>query len=295
MSTTSYVKPKRERRGPIWILKRVGLTLFQYLPGSIWLLISLFAIGWLAMTSLKTNQEIFAGVWNPPKSLYLGGYVRALKQMDMAHYLLNTVILSITVVGVLNIIAPMAAYVLTRFQFRGARIILLYFIAGMAIPGLLVVVPLYVWMNKLGLLDSLFGLGLVYVAVSLPFSIFVMTGFFRTSPTEIEEAAVVDGASEFGVFWRVAFPLAMPGIITITIFNFLGVWNEYMLALILIHDPKKTTLPLGLYTLRMQQRMTTDWTSTFAAVMIAMIPSLIIFLILQERIAAGLTTGALKG
>jgi len=295
MSTTTHVRPRREKRSPIWLLKRAGLLAFQYLPGIIWMLISLFAVAWLVISSLKTNREIFAGVWDLPKTLFLGGYSRVWQQMNMARYMLNSAVLSIAVVGILDIIAAMSSYVLTRFQFRGARIVLLYFMAGMAIPVLLIVVPLYLVLNKLGLLNNLVGLGLVYVAVSTPFSIFVLTGFFRTLPSEIMDAAVVDGASDFGVFWRVAFPLARPGITTISIFNFLGVWGEYLLALMLIHTEEWTTLPLGLYLLRMQQQMSTDWTSMFAGVVIAMVPSVIIFLILQERLAAGLTTGALKG
>jgi N-acetylglucosamine transport system permease protein len=277
------------------VVKRIGLAGFHYLPGLLWLIIALVAVIWLVMSSFKTNQEIFAGVWNPPKSFFLGGYIRALAQANMARYLLNTIMLSIVVVGVLDIIGAMASYVLTRYDFRLARPILLYFIAGMAIPGLLVAVPLYLWMAKLHLLNSLVGLGIVYIAVSLPFSVFVLTGFFRTIPSEIEDAAVVDGASDFAVFWRVAFPLAMPGLVTISIFNFLGVWNEYLLALMLISSPSQMTLPLGLYNLRVQQQMATDWTSLFSGVVITMVPSLIVFLVLQRQLAAGLTTGALKG
>jgi N-acetylglucosamine transport system permease protein len=277
------------------MLRDAGVAVFLYLPGIVWGIIAVIALGWLTMTSLKTNKEIFAGVWDLPKTLYLGGYIRALQQMKMGHFLINSSVLSVVVVGILNLISAMASYVLTRFHFPGARIILWYFMAGMAVPGLLIVVPLYLLMNNLGLLDNLAGLGLVYIAVSLPFSIFVLTGFFRTIPTEILEAATIDGASDFQAFWRIAFPLARPGIVTISIFNFLGVWNEYMLALMLIHSPEQTTLPLGLYYLRMQQQMATDWTSIFAGVVLAMVPSLVIFLILQEKLAAGLTTGALKG
>jgi N-acetylglucosamine transport system permease protein len=276
-------------------IKRLGLAMFYYLPGLLWLVIALVAVIWLVMSSFKTTQQIFAGVWNLPTSFYLGGYIRALAQANMARYLLNTMTLGVVVVGVLDVIGAMASYVLTRYRFGLARPILLYFIAGMAIPSLLVAVPLYLFMAKLHLLDSLIGLGIVYIAVSLPFSIFVLTGFFRTIPSEIEDAAVVDGASDFAVFWQVAFPLAMPGLVTISIFNFLGVWNEYLLALMLISSPDQTTLPLGLYSLRVQQEMTSNWTSLFAGVVIAMVPSLIIFLILQRRLTGGLTTGALKG
>jgi len=276
-------------------LKTLGRAVFYYVPSLVWLLIALVAVIWLVMSSFKTSREIFAGVWDFPKSFYLGGYIRALAQANMARYLLNTTMLAVVVVGVLDIIGAMASYVLTRYRFVLARPILLYFIAGMAIPGLLVVVPLYLLLAQLHLLDSLVGLGIVYIAVSLPFSVFVLTGFFRTIPSEIADAAVVDGASDFGVFWRVAFPLAMPGLVTISIFNFLGVWNEYLLALMLISSPDQTTLPLGLAALRVQQQMTGDWTSMFSGIVIAMIPSLIIFLLLQRRLTGGLTTGALKG
>ena len=279
----------------IELFGRGARFLFHYVPGFVWLLISLFAVGWLTMSSLKTNREIFAGIWDLPKTFYTGGYLRVVQQMNLPRYMLNSLVLAVAVVMVLDVLASMAAYVLTRYEFKGAGIILGYFMAGMAIPAMLVVVPLYLLMNRLGLLNSLFGLGLVYVAVSMPFSIFVLTGFFRTLPSAIFDAAVVDGASDFAAFWQIGFPLARPGITTISIFNFLGVMNEYLLALMLIHTEDWTTLPLGLYLLRMQQKMSTDWTSIFAGVVMAMVPSLIIFLILQERLAAGLTTGALKG
>ena len=282
-------------RRTLELLRRTAHGLGLYLPGVLWLCASLFALLWLLMSSLKTNQEIFAGVWNLPESFYLGGYVRALKQANMVRFLINSTVLSVVVVGIVNMLAAMAAHVLTRIRFRGRRIFSLYFLAGMAIPVLMTIVPLYAWMQKLGLLDNLIGLGLVYVAISLPFSIFILTGFFVTIPHDLEEAAMIDGASDFSVFWHVTLPLARPGIVTISIFTFLGVWNEYLLALILLHSPEQTTLPLGLYLLRAQQQIAVDWTSLFAGVIIVMVPSVTIFLIPQERLRAGLMQGALKG
>ena len=154
----------------------------------------------------------------------------------------------------IDLVSAMASYILGRFKFRGGRPILVGFIAGTAIPVQLILIPLYLMYLDIHLNDTLIGLILVYTAVSLPFTILVLTGFFRSLPQELEEAAILDGASEYGVFWQVMAPLAMPGIITVSIFNFLDIWNEYMIALILIKSPEKNTIPLGLYNLKYTQQ-----------------------------------------
>lgn len=213
----------------------------------------------------------------------------------MGNFFANSVVVSVVTVLFIDLVASMAAYILGRFKFRGSRPILMGFILGTAIPVQMILVPIYIIFLNLKLADSLVGLVLVYTAVSLPFSIFVLTGFFRSLPKELEEAAVLDGASEYGVFWQVMLPLAMPGIITVTIFNFLGVWNEYMLALMLIKSPEKNTIPLGLYNLKWTQQYAADWTGLFAGFVIVMIPTILAFLLLQDRITRGMTVGALKG
>jgi len=246
---------------------------------------------------LKTNQELYRikSIWALPAVPQWQNYVRAWTRSKMGNFFLNSVMVSVASVLLIDLIGAMAAYILARFRFFGSRAILATFILGSAIPVQLITVPLYLMFNNLNMLDSLTGLTLVYVAVSLPFSVFVLTGFFKSLPTELEEAAVLDGASEYGVFWRVMLPLASPGIITITIFNFLGVWNEYLLALMLINKTEKMTIPLGLYNLKVVQEYAADWAALFAGFVIVLLPTVIAFIFLQERITKGMTVGALKG
>jgi ABC-type glycerol-3-phosphate transport system permease component len=192
-------------------------------------------------------------------------------------------------------VGAMAAYILARFPFKGNSALLTAFILGSAVPLQLIVVPLYVLYYRISLLDSLPGLVLALIATSLPFTVFVLTGFFKTLPTELEEAAVLDGASEWQVFWRVMLPLAAPGMITVTIFNSLRFWNEYLLPMMLINSTEKMTMPVGLFNLMQQSEQIGDQTGLFAGFVIVLVPTLVIFFILQGRITKGMTAGALKG
>ena len=300
---TSATKTRRGgtgRRGVIsWRHRLAALpgNTAVYLILGIWAAIALFGFAWVVLTSLKTNQELFSikTIWGLPESPQWVNYARAWTRSKMGYFFLNSIIVSSVAVAAIALVAAMAAYVLARFRFFSNRAILMAFILGSAIPLQLTTVPLYLMFNSLGLLDSLVGLILVYIAVSLPFSVFVLTGFFKTLPTELEEAAVLDGASEYGTFWKVMLPLASPGLITITIFNFLGIWNEYLLALMLINKTERMTIPLGLYNLKVVQEYAADWTGLFAGFILVLLPTVIVFIILQRRITQGLTVGALKG
>jgi ABC-type glycerol-3-phosphate transport system permease component len=278
-------------------LRRAPLNTLIYGFLMFWAVISLFGFGWVVLTSLKTNQELFRikSIWGLPEIPQWENYARAWTRSKMGNFFLNSIVLSVTTVMFLNLVGAMAAYVLARFRFFANRALLAAFILGSAIPVQLITVPLYLMFNSLGVLDNLVALGLVYTAVSLPFTVFVLTGFMRTLPTELEEAAVLDGASEYGVFWRVMLPLSMPGLITVTIFNFLGVWNEYLLALMLINENEKMTIPLGLYNLKVVQEYAADWTGLFAGFVIVLVPTILLFIALQERVTEGMTVGALKG
>ena len=260
-----------------------------------WSLVSLFCLVWIVITSLKTNRELFANVWALPKAAQWVNYISAWRKSHMSGYVLNSVVVSVVSVTLAGVVASMASYILARFRFRGNRLLLVAFIAGLAIPLQLILVPVYLMFSRLNLTNSLPALVAMYVTIHLPFSIFVLTGFFRSLPRELEEAAVLDGASEHQVFWRVMFPLVRPGLVTISIFNFLGVWNEYILALFLLSDAEKMTVPVGLYNLKTSQGYVGDWVSMFAGLIIVLLPTLIVFLILQRRIMGGMTIGALKG
>lgn len=176
------------------------------------------------------------------------------------------------------------------------------YVAALAIPGQLILVPLFLMLRHwridamdFAFMDSRFGLILIYAAMSLPFTIFLLTGFFRSLPGELAEAAAIDGCGEFATFCRIYFPLAAPGLTTAAIFNFIGIWNEYNFALVFITNPDLKTLPVGLYYLVVTQQYAAEWPALFAGIVILFVPTFLIFLVLQKQIIAGLTLGSVKG
>jgi N-acetylglucosamine transport system permease protein len=185
--------------------------------------------------------------------------------------------------------------VLTRFDFPGRTFIFYLFIAGMMFPVFLALVPLFFLVRDLHMIATYQGLILVYIAYSLPFTIFFLTGFFKTLPNEVAEAAIVDGAGQYRVFFDIMLPMAKPGLIAMGIFNFLGQWNQYLLPTILMPDEHKYVISQGLAVLAIQQGYQNDYSALFAAMTITMIPTLLIYIIFQRRLESGLTAGALKG
>lgn len=298
MDAVQSARLETKTKPSIWkrfqIENRLGWS-FIYAIMIGWSLISLISTGWVLMSSLKTNQELFADVWALPEKLQWVNYLNAWTRSRMNRFFLNSVLVSGSSVLLTGIIAAMASYILARFRFRGSRFLLLVFIAGLAIPLQLILVPIFLMFNRLHLTNSLIALVMMYITISLPFSIFLLTGFFRTLPRELEESAVLDGATEYQVFWKVMLPLAKPGLFTISIFNFLNIWNEYLFALFLLNDSSKMTVPVGIYNMRNIQGSTADWTSMIAGLILIMVPTLIFYLIFQHRIIGGLTAGALKG
>ncbi|MDL2259092.1 carbohydrate ABC transporter permease, partial [Eubacteriales bacterium OttesenSCG-928-K08] len=244
----------------------------------------------------KANNELFTNVWSPPKTMRWDNYVRAWTNGKMADYFGNTVIIMVSTLTVLMVFGSMASYALARYKhYKWVRLLLLLFIVGMSIPAQITLVPLYLTFSSNGLLNTYIGLILVYCAVYMPFTVFVLSGFFEGIPREIEQAALIDGCHKFGTFWRIAIPMAKPGLVTVLIFNFLSVWNEYFYAMVLVTDPKKMPLSAGLYNLKSQQQMSMDWAALFAGVVILLIPTLIMFFLMQKKIAKGITEGAIKG
>jgi len=197
----------------------------------------------------------------------------------------------------------MAAYVLSRYSFPGNRVIYYAFVGGLIFPVFLALVPLFFVVRNLGTLpvvgqflglNSHLSLALVYVAFSMPFTVFFLTAFFRTQPTSIAEAAIVDGCSHFGLFFRVMLPMAKPGLISVGLFNVLGHWNQYVLPVVLMNEPDKKVLAQGLASLAISQGYRGDWTALFAGLVIALLPVLIVYVLFQKQVQAGLTAGVLK-
>ncbi len=272
--------------------------LVQQLPAYailiLWSAFTLFAIGWIAMSSLKSTRQLFQEPLALPPEPRFENYDIAWNAVDMSRYFLNSVIVvSISVALILLISAP-AAYVLSRIKFRGSNALTTVFTAGMGIPYPLLFIPLFALMLDLHLTNSLPGLILVYVSLSLPFTIYILTGFFITLPSELEDAAVIDGCSDYQVYWKIMLPLASPGMLTAAIFNFIGLWNEYQLALVFANTEKTRTLSLGLYALRNALQYTGDWASLFAGIVIIMVPTIVIYVVLSEKMISGITMGSSK-
>jgi ABC-type glycerol-3-phosphate transport system permease component len=288
-----------------------------------WLLAVSLPLLWVFVNSLRSSAEfvqnpfglpwIIAGTPEGAPEAWEGlraNYTRAWIESGFSGFFLNSVVVtSISLLGILCVSA-LAAYALARFDFRGNRVLYLYFLAGMMVPPQLLLIPLFFqyrtlsdWgtaaLKPLGLelhlYDSLAGLTLIYVALSLSFTILVLTGFFRTLPGELREAAIMDGCSEWRVFRHVMLPLARPGLAAAAIFNFIGLWNEYLFALVFISSPEKRTLPLGLASVSMQAQYKTDFGLMFAGLAITIVPTLIVYALLQRRLTSGITLGALKG
>ena len=277
----------RDRSG-----RAVNLALHAFLL--IWAVLVAFPLLWMLVASFKSDQEIFASPWRFPSSLRFGNFVRAWSNGQIGRYVIDTALVVTAGVALSLLLSSMAAYILARYTFPGSRLVYYLFIAGMMFPAFLAIIPLFFIAKNLGMTNSLPGLVIIYSAYSLPFSVFFLTAFFRTLPNELAEAASIDGCGHWGIFLRVMLPLAKPGLVSIGIFNVLGQWNQYLLPLVLEDDPKKYMLAQGLAQLAVQQGFKSDWSAMFAGLTISMVPVLLLYVIFQRHVQAGMTIGTLK-
>ena len=266
-----------------------------YVPLVIYSVIVVYPMVWLLSASLKTALELFESPWKLAASPQWDNYARVWSKVGLGQCFANSVFVTAVSMFLILLIGSMAAYALARFSFKGRDLIHNTFMSGMMFPVFLGIVPLFLLLRNLGMWNNYFGLIASYVAFSLPFTVFILTGFFRSLPHELAEAGMIDGCSHFSIFWRIMLPIAKPGLIAAGIFNFFGIWNEYPLALVIIADDKLRTLPLGIAALVMQQQYETDWGALFAGLVIVMLPTLIVYLFFQRQITEGLTAGAIKG
>jgi N-acetylglucosamine transport system permease protein len=224
-----------------------------------------------------------------------GNYAEAWTTTQIGKAFFNSLIVSLATMVVLIPISAMAAYVLAKYRFRGSNALFMLFLGGMMFPQFLVIVPLFLQMSGLGLDDSLTGLTLVYIAFSLPFTVFVLTGFFHQLPDELAEAAMLDGCGHQATFWKIMMPLAKPGLVVVTIFDVIGLWNEYNLALVLMRTRDSFTLPRALDSLQMTAQYLGDTGALMAAMVIVILPVLVVYWLLKEKIHEAMLAGAVKG
>lgn len=251
-------------------------------------------IVWVVLTSLKSGEEIFRSPWALPASPRWENYANAWSQAGIGTTFLNSVLVTLGTLLLLIPISAMAAYVLAKYVFPGRNVIFGGFLGGMMFPNFLVIVPLFLLTKQLGLFDTKTGLILVYVAYSLAFSIFVLTGYFQVLPDDLRESAMLDGCGHTRTFWHVMLPLAKPGLLVVILFNAIGLWNEYGLALVLMVSPQNRTLPLGIAELTMTQHYQADWGALFAGLVIVLVPVVLVYTLFRKHIYETMLSGAIK-
>lgn len=291
MSTKSDGKdtsPVRRRTfGRITATTLIQLLLLSYAAVVVYPLLIMLA------SSVKTTGEIFESPLGLiPDTIRWANYIDAWNLANFGTYFRNSIFVGIVSVFFILFFGSMSAYVLARFNFPGNRIIYLLFLAGFMIPVRLAIVPLFIMMRDLRLLDTLWSLILVYIAAGMPFTIFLMVNFFRHIPSDLEDAAVLDGAGPFQVYYQIMLPLVRPALATVGLFHFLNVWNDFFFPLIFIRSDELRTVPLGVSTFFGEY--SNDWSLLFAALSISILPVIVVYLLASKQFISGLTAGAIK-
>lgn len=264
-----------------------------YLFLFIWLAFTIILIGWIILASLSTTKEVFSNQLLH-SGLHFENYVRVLKKHKLGVYFANSLIYSISgCIGIILVSAP-AAYVLARIKFHGKYIVNNIFVTAMSIPSVMLILPLFKVATSMGLIGSRWTLIILYICTNVPFGVFFLTGFFISLPSALEEAAEIDGCTPSKAFWKIMFPLAQPGIVTLTIFNFINIWNEYFMALIFANKTNLRTVSTGLQAIIQSMKYSGDWAGLFAGVVTVFLPTFILYIFLSNKIIAGVTGGAVK-
>jgi raffinose/stachyose/melibiose transport system permease protein len=254
---------------------------------------TIYPIVWMIFGSLKTNDDLFTNIWGPPRGLQWSNYSEAWQIGSLGTRIGNSILVTAGSLVLLLVVATPAAYAIARLALPGARAIFVVILATMMVPAQTTLIPLFLIVKELGLVNSRLGLILIYAATGTAFSIFVLRAFFLSIPVELEDAALCDGANRWQAFMHVVLPLARPGLATVAIFQGMEIWNEFFLAFIFVRDPERQTIPLGL--VEFFFRYQSEWTLYFAALTTITLPVIILYVAMQRQFIAGLTAGALKG
>ena len=264
----------------------------------VWALATAGPLIWVVLASFKSNTEIFLGQpFAFPHAFSFDTYVAAWSQAHVGRYFLNSVFVVLLSTAGTMLFGSMAAYVLARYRFVGNRFIYYMFVSGLAFPTFMALVPLFFILKGFGLINTFTGLILVYIAYSLPFTVFFLAAFFKTLPAEIAEAATVDGASHTRTFFQIMVPIARSGLVSITIFNIVGQWNQYLLPVAIMQGAgadSKWVLTQGIANISTSAGYHAEWSTLFAALTLSILPMIIVYAIFQRQIQAGLTAGATK-
>lgn len=264
-------------------------------------------VAWVFLASIKQNSEFYGNPWAMPAGFYIQNFADAWGKARMGEYMFNSVVVTALALVILLVVALPAAYVLSRFEFKGRKFLNVAFMGGLFINVNYIVVPIFLMLvdgdkllkNSFGggfFLNNIVVLAVVYASTALPFTIYLLSGYFATLAHDYEEAAYIDGAGYGTTMLKIIFPMAQPSIITVILFNFLSFWNEYIIAMTLLSDPKGSkTLPVGLMQLTQAQQSAAQYGQLYAGLVLVMLPTLILYICVQKKLTQGMTLGGLKG
>lgn len=258
----------------------------------IWVIVTLFPFAWIISLSIRTPKEVFSAILFP-KQIRLGNYLDAWTKFEFAGLFRNSVVISLSSVALTVFISAMAGYGFSKFHLRGSNFLFHLILSGVMIPPVAVVIPLFVFMNRMGLFNSYPSIIIPYIVFGLPISTFIFKSYIQNIDNDILDAARIDGCGEFGIFLRILLPVIKPAVATVIIFTFMTNWNEFLLAVIFLHDKGLYTLPLGMSVFVGQY--SAPWELIGAGVIISVAPVLVLFFVLQNQFIRGLTAGALRG
>ena len=275
--------------------KRYSVAAGYTLVG-LWVLFTFILISWVVFASFSTSQEIFSDhMFKFVSGFHFDNYVKAWSTQRVSVFFMNSLLYTLASCTAIVVISAPAAYVLSRFKFKGNALLQNMFATGLGIPLIMVIMPLFGLVSQLHLTNNRILIIFLYTAMNIPFGVFYLSAFFRNLSPSYEEAAAIDGCNPIAAFWIIIFPLAQPGIVTVSIFNFITVWNEYFMSLIFANRTAVRPVAVGLYNMIQSMRYTGDWGGMFASVVIVFLPTFILYLFLSERVIAGVTSGAIKG
>lgn len=287
--------------------ENLGINIFLYILLAILALIVLVPVCWVFMASIKQNSEFYGNPWVLPQGIHWQNFVDAWTKARMGDYFATSILVTGLGIAILLVVALPAAYVLSRYRFFGSKALNTGFMAGLFINVNYIVVPIFLmFVTADNVLKKAFGSGfflnnpfvvsLVLASTTLPFTIYLLSGYFATLPKDFEEAAYVDGAGYFTTMVRIIMPMAKPSIVTVILFNFLSYWNEYIISMTLLTDSNgPRTLPVGLLNLMKAQNAKAEYGQMYAGLVLVMIPTLVLYICVQKKLTQGMTLGGLKG
>ena len=262
----------------------------------LWISFTFVLVGWVFFASLSTSAEIHSNhMFEFRSGFHFTNYVKAWNTQKLSVFFLNSIIYTAVSITTLILISSPASYILSRFSFRGNTIIQNLFAAALGIPVIMIIMPLFGLASSLRLIGNRWVLMLLYIGMNVPFSVFFLLAYFKNLSPSYEESAAIDGCSQFKTFWAIMFPLVQPGLITLSVFNFVTIWNEFFVALIFANRPEVRPVSVGIFNLYQSMRYTSDWGGLYAGMVIILLPTIALYIFLSEKIIKGVTAGAIKG